>query len=997
MRGPTMTHEHRNHPNASQHEAHTHGSAAHGDMTHGGAGPHDARASTAAALIGAIYTCPMHPQIRQSSPGNCPICGMTLEPIVAAAETGPSPELGDMTRRFWIGLVLTAPVFVLEMGAHVFDLHRYIVPQISNWIQFALATPVVLWAGWPFFARAGQSLVTRNLNMFTLIAMGTGVAWLYSVVATLAPSVFPPAFRGADGSVPIYFEAAAVITVLVLLGQVLELRAREQTGGAIRALLDLAPKTARRIRADGSDEDIPLEGVAVGDNLRVRPGEKVPVDGELLEGRSSIDESLVTGESMPVTKNVGDKLIGGTINQTGGFVMRADKVGRDTVLSRIVDMVASAQRSRAPIQRLADQVSGYFVPVVIGAAILAFAAWAIWGPEPRLTYGLVAAVSVLIIACPCALGLATPMSIMVGVGRGAQSGVLIKNAEALERFEKIDTLVIDKTGTLTEGKPRVTAIRPIAGITEDELLRLAASLERASEHPLASAIVQSAAERKLELTEASDFDSPVGKGVTGKVEGKSLAIGNRRFFNELGVNTGALDAEAERLRQDGATAIFVAIQGQAAGTLGIADPVKATTQAALRALQDDGVKVVMLTGDNWTTARAVAKRLGIDEVEAEILPEDKGKIVARLRAEGRIVAMAGDGVNDAPALAAADIGIAMGTGTDVAIESAGVTLLKGDLQGIVRGRRLSSATMHNIRENLFFAFVYNAAGVPVAAGALYPFFGVLLSPIIAAAAMALSSVSVILNSLRLRSIRIEEATTANRFFSSMDSRKGAAWGAAAALLAVSLGAILFNYVPKLSKGESGTVQTGKPAPAPPVDTSSARVNESDAATNQKLGGDASTPAGTPNELRKKKLPNGVELTISSSGVEAKLLAFLEAEAKPRKKATWFDFDRLQFETGKATLQAASQEQLQNVAHILAAYPGMKAVIGGYTDNVGNPGANKRLSQARADTVRLELLRMGIESSRLEAKGYGDSHPIATNGAEDGRAQNRQISLGLSRK
>ncbi len=736
------------------HEHHHHSEAEHNSPHAGHVNHFEAKNRVSTAGEGVIYTCPMHPQIRQVGPGACPICGMTLEPLVSTAESEPSAELADMTRRFWIGLALTIPVFVLEMGGHFLDLHRFIPPQTSNWLQFALASPVVLWAGWPFFARAGRSLVTRNLNMFTLIAMGTGVAWAYSVAATLAPFVFPPAFRDKDGSVPIYFEAGAVITVLVLLGQVLELRARERTGGAIRALLDLAPKTARRIAADGSDEDVPLENVAVGDRLRVRPGEKVPVDGEVLEGRGSIDESLVTGESMPVTKNVGDKLIGGAINRTGGFVMRADKVGRDTVLSRIVDMVAAAQRSRAPIQRLADQVSGWFVPLVIGVAILAFAAWAIWGPEPRLSHGLVAAVSVLIIACPCALGLATPMSIMVGVGRGARSGVLIKNAEALERFERIDTLVVDKTGTLTEGKPRVTAIHPIAGITENELLRLAASLERASEHPFASAIVQSATERKLELAEASEFDSPAGKGVAGKVAGKSIAIGNRRFFDELGINAGALEADAERLREDGATVIFVASEGKPIGLLGVADPVKATTQAALRALQSDGVEVVMLTGDNWTTARAVAKSLDIKKVEAEILPEDKGKIVARLRAEGRIVAMAGDGVNDAPALAAADVGIAMGTGTDVAIESAGVTLLKGDLQGIVRGRRLSSATMNNIRENLFFAFFYNALGVPIAAGALYPVFGLLLSPTIAAAAMALSSVSVIANSLRLRRMSI---------------------------------------------------------------------------------------------------------------------------------------------------------------------------------------------------------------------------------------------------
>lgn len=682
---------------------------------------------------------------------------MALEPVVATAAIGPSPELVDMSRRFWIGSALAAPVVALEMGRHFFNLHHYVTPQISSWLQFALATPTVLWGGWPFFVRAAQSLVTRNLNMFTLIAMGTGVAWVYSVVAVLAPSLFPAAFRNADQSVPIYFEAAAVITVLVLLGQVLELRAREQTGGAIRALLDLAPKTARRVKEDGSDDDVPLEGVVAGDRLRVRPGEKVPVDGELLEGRSSLDESMVTGESLPVTKSVGDKLIGGTLNQTGSFVMRAEKVGRDTMLSRIVEMVAAAQRSRAPIQRLADQVSGMFVPAVIGAAVLAFFAWALWGPEPRMTYGLIAAVSVLIIACPCALGLATPMSIMVGVGRGAQSGVLIKNAEALERFEKIDTLVVDKTGTLTEGRPRVTAVRPVAGLDENELLRLSASLERASEHPLAHAVVQSALERKLEFGEATDFDSPVGKGVTGKVEGRSLAIGNRRFLVEIGVDVSVLDQDAEQLREAGATAILVAIDNVIAGVLGISDPIKATTPAALEALRNDGVKVVMLTGDNWTTARAVAEQLGIDEIEAEILPEDKSKVVTRLRESGRVVAMAGDGVNDAPALAAADIGIAMGTGTDVAIESAGVTLLKGDLRGIVRGRRLSAATMRNIRENLFFAFIYNAAGVPVAAGALYPILGLLLSPTIAAAAMALSSVSVIANSLRLRWASLERS------------------------------------------------------------------------------------------------------------------------------------------------------------------------------------------------------------------------------------------------
>jgi Cu+-exporting ATPase len=697
----------------------------------------------------------MHPEIRQIGPGACPICGMALEPVVAEAEAGPSAELVDMTRRFWIGLAFTAPVFALEMGGHFLGLHRFLAPQISNWLQFALATPVVLWAGWPFFVRGAQSLVTRNLNMFTLIAMGVGVAWVYSVVATFAPGLFPEGFRGPDGSVAIYFEAAAVITVLVLLGQVLELRAREQTGGAIRALLDLAPTIAKRVTPDGADEEVALEHVHVGDLLRVRPGEKIPVDGRLIEGRSAVDESMVTGESMPVTKSPGDRVIGGALNRTGSFVMRAEKVGRDTMLARIVEMVAAAQRSRAPIQRLADDVAGWFVPLVLLVAVLAFSAWAIWGPEPRLSHALVAAVSVLIIACPCALGLATPMSVMVGVGRGAQSGVLIKNAEALERFEKVDTLVIDKTGTLTEGKPRVTAVRPAQGMAEDDLLALAASLERGSEHPLAIAIVEAALERNLALKEASGFDSPVGKGVTGRVDGKDMVIGNRRFLAELGVDATAMDAEAERLREDGATAIFVAIDGQISGILAIADPIKASTPDALRALREDGVRVVMLTGDNWTSARAVAKKLGIEEVEAEILPEEKSRVVARLRQDKRIVAMAGDGVNDAPALAAADVGIAMGTGTDVAIESAGVTLLKGDLRGIVRGRRLSEATMRNIRQNLFFAFIYNAAGVPIAAGALYPAFGLLLTPTIAAAAMALSSVSVVVNSLRLRGVEIE--------------------------------------------------------------------------------------------------------------------------------------------------------------------------------------------------------------------------------------------------
>ncbi len=710
--------------------------------------------SSPAAPEGAIYTCPMHPQIRQAGPGFCPICGMALEPELVSAEAAPNPELADMTRRFWIGLALALPVLVLEMGGHVANLHMPLGQKWSNWLQFVLATPVVLWAGWPFFVRGWQSLLTRNLNMFTLIAMGTGVAWLYSVVALLLPGLFPPAFRSPDGAVAVYFEAAAVITVLVLLGQMLELRAREQTSGAIRALLDLAPKTARRVKADGGEEEVPLDAIAVGDRLRVRPGEKVPVDGELIEGRSALDESMVTGESMPVTKEVGSKVIAGTLNTTGSFVMRAEKVGRDTMLSRIVQMVAAAQRSRAPIQRLTDQVSGWFVPAVILIALAAFAAWSVYGPEPRFAFGLVAAVTVLIIACPCALGLATPMSIMVGVGRGAQAGVLIKNAEALERMEKIDTLVVDKTGTLTEGKPKVVAVVSHNGFSENEALRLAASVEQASEHPLALAIVAAAHERGLTLSAVADFDSPTGKGVVGVADGHRLALGNANFLRELGIQTNELEQEAERLRHEGATAIFLGVDGKAAAVIAIADPVKRTTPDALRTLSQEGVRVVMLTGDNKTTAQAVARRLGITEVEAEVLPDQKSAVVEKLQKEGRSVAMAGDGVNDAPALAAAEVGIAMGTGTDVAIESAGITLLKGDLTGIVRARRLSQATMRNIRQNLFFAFVYNAAGVPIAAGVLYPVFGILLSPIIAAAAMALSSASVVANSLRLRRIAL---------------------------------------------------------------------------------------------------------------------------------------------------------------------------------------------------------------------------------------------------
>ena len=699
---------------------------------------------------GTIYTCPMHPEVRQVGSGSCPICGMALEPELVTADAAPNPELADMTRRLWIGLILTLPVFVLEMGRHLTGLHLLLGQQTSNWLQLVLATPVVLWAGWPFLERGWASLRTANLNMFTLIAMGTGVALVYSLVATVFPDLFPADMRGADGAVPVYFEAAAVITVLVLLGQVLELRAREQTGSAIRALLDLTPKRARRLKADDMDEDVPLEAVVVGDRLRVRPGERVPVDGEVISGRSSVDESMVTGESMPVTKEVHAKVIGGTMNQTGSFIMRADKIGRETLLAQIVQMVAQAQRSRAPIQRLADQVSAWFVPLVMAVAALAFLAWWVWGPEPRLAYALIAAVSVLIIACPCALGLATPMSIMVGVGRGAQSGILIRNADALERLEKVDTLIVDKTGTLTEGKPKVVAVWTVSGVAENDLLRLAGSLERSSEHPLAAAIVQAATARGLALTAAQDFDSPVGKGVIGTVENRRIAIGNRRFLAELGIDVAPLQAESEKLGQGGATVVLVAVDDEAAGLIAIADPIKASTPKAIAALKAAGIRIVMLTGDTRTTANAVAGQLGIAEVHAEVLPDVKGKVVERLRAEGRIVAMAGDGINDAPALAAADVGIAMGTGTDIAIQSAGVTLVKGDLLGIARARELSAVTMANIRQNLFFAFIYNAAGVPIAAGVLYPIIGIVLSPMVAAAAMALSSVSVIGNALRLR-------------------------------------------------------------------------------------------------------------------------------------------------------------------------------------------------------------------------------------------------------
>ncbi|MAS87246.1 MAG: copper-translocating P-type ATPase [Micavibrio sp.] len=692
----------------------------------------------------------MHPEVRQQGPGSCPKCGMALEPETATSDEGENPELADMRRRLIVAFILSLPVFLLEMGGHVFNIHYYISGTVSNWIQLVLATPVVLWAGKPFFERGWASLKSRNLNMFTLIAMGTGVAWLYSIVATVTPSIFPETFRGSDGVLAVYFESAAVITVLVLLGQVLELKARAQTGGAIRALLDLAPKTARRLDTNGDEEDVPLDQIRVGDLLRVRPGEKVPLDGVVTEGQSAVDESMVTGESMAVMKKAGDKVIGATMNQTGSFVMKAERVGDDTMLSQIVHMVSEAQRSRAPIQKLSDIVAGWFVPVVILCAILSFVIWMSVGPEPVFSYALIAAVSVLIIACPCALGLATPMSIMVGVGKGAQAGVLIKNAAALERMEKIDTLVIDKTGTLTMGKPTVTKIIATDGFEEEELLKLAASLEQGSEHPLAHAIVMAAKSKKLKLVEASNFDSPTGKGVIGKIKRQEVALGNSMLMEEISIDVTSLSVQADEMRSDGATVIFIAVDDKAAGLLAIADPIKETTAEAIKQLQAQGMRIVMLTGDNRRTAEAVAKKLGIKEIEAEVLPEDKGKIVKKLRDEGRIVAMAGDGTNDAPALAAADVGIAMGTGTDVAMESAGVTLLKGDLIGIVRARKLSVATMNNIRQNLFFAFIYNTAGIPIAAGLLYPFFGILLSPMIAAAAMSLSSVSVIANALRLR-------------------------------------------------------------------------------------------------------------------------------------------------------------------------------------------------------------------------------------------------------
>lgn len=701
------------------------------------------------------YTCPMHPEVVQDHPGNCPKCGMALEPVTVKVEEK-NEELIDMSRRFWVSTVLAFPVFIIAMIADLFPawLPDGLSMKTVQWIEFALATPVVWWGGWPFFVRGRQSVQTWNLNMFTLIALGVSVAWVYSVVALLFPQIFPPIMQMEGGLVAVYFEAAAVITALVLLGQVLELRARSRTNAAIQMLLGLAPNTARIVRNDGTEEDIPLEQVQPGDTLRVRPGEKIPVDGTVIDGESNVDESMVTGEPIPVAKLAGEKLIGATVNGTGSLLMRAEKVGADTLLAQIVNMVAEAQRSRAPIQKLADVVAGYFVPAVVGVAVIAFIVWWMVGPEPRLAHAVVNAVAVLIIACPCALGLATPISIMVGTGRGAMAGVLIKNAEALEVMEKVDTLVVDKTGTLTEGKPKLVTVQAQEGFTEDEVLRIAASLERASEHPLAEAIVCGAEEKGVELVKTNNFQSITGKGVTGEVDGHAVAVGNIKLLESLGINAGELPQQADKQRSEGKTVMLIAIDGKAAGLIGVADPIKDSTPEAIRDLHAEGIKIVMLTGDSRATAEAVASKLEIDQVQAEVLPEQKAEVVKQLQAEGRIVAMAGDGINDAPALAQAQVGIAMGTGTDVAMESAGITLVKGDLRGIVRARRLSRATMRNIRQNLFFAFIYNSAGVPIAAGALYPFFGILLSPMIAAAAMSFSSVSVISNSLRLRRVKL---------------------------------------------------------------------------------------------------------------------------------------------------------------------------------------------------------------------------------------------------
>ena len=706
----------------------------------------------AAPLTKRVWTCPMHPEVVQDAPGDCPKCGMALEPQDVLEEEPADPELVSMTRRFWVSAVLSAPLLVLAMGEMVGFMP--IDMRTMAWLGLALALPVCTWAAWPFYVRGVKSVKNRSLNMFTLIAIGVSVAFGYSIVATLAPQIFPAGFRDAHGAVGVYYEAAAVITTLVLLGQVLELRARHRTGAAIRALLGLAPKTARRVRPDGTEEDVPLSEVYRGDTLRVRPGEKVPVDGVVLEGKSSVDESMVTGESIPVEKAAGDKVIGATVNGTGTLLVRAERVGQESLLAQIVHMVAQAQRSRAPIQRLADVVSGWFVPAVVLIAVLTFAAWAVWGPQPSLAYATINAVAVLIIACPCALGLATPMSIMVAAGKGASAGVLFKNAEAIEQLRKVDTLVVDKTGTLTEGKPRLMTVRALPGFDESDVLGLAASVERGSEHPLAAAIVAGAQERGVRVEKATDFVSVTGQGVGAKVGAREAALGNAKLMEALEVDVSPLAAEVDALRREGQTVVYVAVEGKLAGIVGVADPIKASTPEAIRELRADGIRVVMLTGDNATTANAVAKRLGIDEVVADVLPQDKAEVVKRLQGEGRFVAMAGDGVNDAPALAQAQVGIAMGTGTDVAMESAGVTLVKGDLRGILRSRKLSRATMRNIRQNLFFALVYNALGVPIAAGVLYPFLGILLSPMIAAAAMSLSSVSVIGNSLRLRGVEL---------------------------------------------------------------------------------------------------------------------------------------------------------------------------------------------------------------------------------------------------
>ncbi len=738
------------------HHNHAHGAHGHHGHDHGLQGPSNGGGRAAPVPKGTIYTCPMHPEIEQIGPGNCPICGMALElKGVPADDEGPNPELADFRRRFWVGVALTIPLLILTMGPMVgLPVRGWIGERLTLWTELVLGTPVILWSGWPFLVRGAKSFRTMNLNMFSLIGMGVAAAWIFSVVAVLSPGIFPQGFRDAEGHVGVYFEAGAVIVVLVLLGQILELGARERTGAAIRALLDLAAKTARVIRPDGSEVEVALEDVKVGDHVRVRPGEKVPVDGEVVEGRSSVDESMISGEPVPVEKAAGDPVTGATINGTGSLVIEAKRVGADTTLSQIVEMVANAQRSRAPIQKLADAVAGKFVPAVIAIAVVAFIAWSVWGPAPAYAYALVSAIAVLIIACPCALGLATPMSIMTATGRGAQAGVLIKNAEALERFAKVDTLIVDKTGTLTVGKPKLVAVLPEAGREESEVLRLAASLERGSEHPLAAAIVAGAEERGVALRTAEDFEAVTGKGVKGTVDGKRVALGNAKMMADLGLETKRLGELANARRDEGETVMFVVLEDEIAGLVSVADPVKETTPDALKALHALGFRIVMATGDNERTAKAVAARLGIDEIRADVLPEDKARIIKEMQAAGRKVAMAGDGVNDAPALAQADVGIAMGTGADVAIESAGFTLVKGDLNGIVRARRLSLATMRNIKQNLFFALAYNAAGVPVAAGILYPFLGILISPIFAAAAMSLSSVSVIGNALRLRRVQI---------------------------------------------------------------------------------------------------------------------------------------------------------------------------------------------------------------------------------------------------